>query len=29
VKITDELGGAIAGRLFAIRIGRRLRETDT
>jgi hypothetical protein len=29
VKITDELGGAIAGRLFAIRIGRRPRETDT
>jgi hypothetical protein len=29
VKITDELGGAIAGRLFAIRIGRRPRETNT
>ena len=29
VKITDELGGAIAGRLFSIRIGRRPRETDT
>jgi hypothetical protein len=28
VKITDELGGAIAGRLFAMRIGRRPRETD-
>ncbi len=29
VKITDDLGGAIAGRLFAIRIGRRPKETDT
>ena len=29
VKITDQLGGAIAGRLFSIRIGRRPRETDT
>jgi hypothetical protein len=28
VKITDQLGGAIAGRLFAIRIGRRPRETN-
>ena len=29
VKITDGLGGAIAGRLLAIRVGRRPRETDT
>jgi hypothetical protein len=29
VKITDQLGGAIAGRLLAIRIGRHARETDT
>jgi len=27
--ITDALGGAIAGRPIAIRIGRRARETDT
>jgi hypothetical protein len=29
VKITDDLGGAIAGRLFSIRVGRRTKETDT
>lgn len=28
VNVTDNLGGAIAGRLFAIRIGRRPRQTD-
>lgn len=28
VSVTDGLGGAIAGRLFSIRIGKRPRETD-
>lgn len=28
LSVTDDLGGAIAGRLFSIRIGKRPRETD-